>query len=205
MRKWGRYHVLGEVLADEHGGLVASSDFASSVARQIADEPLPEHGNTYTDTNSDTNRDASAKVANLSAASSDTAVAVPAWSRFAVAASVALAVVVGVQQYQLNISQGAPQGQLLAAANTAMPAVVVADSPQLADVQQATGEVASQLALADDLTPGLAPSQEQQAQSLRAQQRLHEYMLEHANHAARQNGQGITPFARVANFEVQGN
>jgi len=36
---------------------------------------------------------------------------------------------------------------------------------------------------------------------LRAQERLHEYLLEHANHAARQNGQGIVPFARVANFE----
>ena len=190
MRTWSRYHVIGEALADERGDHLAGNDFAAAVALRIADEPLPAHS------------DVDAKTAELAAPSGanlETAAAVPSWSRFAVAASVALAVVVGVQQYQINSSPAntsqAIAGQIETGAKTSVPVALVSDSLLLASGQN----------FADDSQATLALSKEQQAQALRAQQRLHEYMLEHANHAARQNGQGITPFARVANFEVEAN
>jgi len=105
------------------------------------------------------------------------------WSRFAVAATVTLAVIVGVQQYQLN---GAALGSSTLASDDTSSYVTAPTSEALA-VQVNAQPVNANVDLASD--------------GLRAQERLHEYLLEHANHAARQNGQGIVPFARVANFE----
>ena len=44
-------------------------------------------------------------------------------------------------------------------------------------------------------------SEAEKLEAVKAQERLNEYLLEHTNHAAKQSGQGMIPFARLANFE----
>ncbi len=95
----------------------------------------------------------------------------PLWSRMALAASVALAVVVGVQQYQMGVQQE----RLLSAS-----------------AQQSSQIDGKQLALLADLQA--AQSEEEQ---LVAQQRLMDYLKTRRP----VNGAGAAdPFARVANF-----
>ncbi|MBT8148919.1 MAG: hypothetical protein HKO71_06470 [Pseudomonadales bacterium] len=184
LHKWGRYQVVAEALADEHGSCVASAGFAAAVGRAIEQEPAPAISSVL-------QQDRAA-----SQAQSESGKVAPLWSRFAVAASVALAVVVGVQQYQLSSTGN--EFSVAQGAAAERPAAGTGQAMQLAAAQTAS---ATQQAI----SAAAGSDNQQQADVLRAQQRLHEYMLEHANHAARQNGQGIAPFARVANFEVDAN
>ena len=171
LQKWSRYQLVSEALSDERGGHTAKPNFATAVAEAIVLEP----SHVQADADDSTEFDAPGIVASPGGA--------PLWSRFAVAATVTLAVIVGVQQYQLN---GAALGSSTLASDDTSSYVTAPTSEALA-VQVNAQPVNANVDLASD--------------GLRAQERLHEYLLEHANHAARQNGQGIVPFARVANFE----
>ena len=171
LQKWSRYQMVSEALSDERGRHTAQPNFAAAVAEAIVLEP----SHSQADAGDSTEFDAP----DIVASSGDA----PLWSRFAVAATVTLAVIVGVQQYQLN---GAAVGSSTLASDGTSSYVTAPTSEALA-VQVNAQPVNANADLAND--------------GLRAQERLHEYLLEHANHAARQNGQGIVPFARVANFE----
>lgn len=171
LKKWSRYQLVSEVLRDERGSHAAQANFATVVSEAIAQEP----SHLQTGVDDSLGLDASG----IAASSGGT----PLWSRFAVAATVTLAVIVGVQQYQLN---GAGVGSsTLASDDTSSYVATPAGEAVAMQVNEQRASAKTDF----------------ESDNLRAQERLHEYLLEHANHAARQNGQGIVPFARVANFE----
>jgi len=171
LKKWSRYQLVSDVLSDERGSHAAQANFATAVAEAIAQEP------SHLQAGADDSLGLDAP--GIAASSGGT----PLWSRFAVAATVTLAVIVGVQQYQLN---GAAVGSSTLASDDTSSYVATPAGEAVAmqvNAQRANAKT------------------DFESDNLRAQERLHEYLLEHANHAARQNGQGIVPFARVANFE----
>ncbi len=176
LAQWESFHTIGAALRDEsishHRGhsvqpkVRASANFAASVSAAIADE-VP-----------------AASVHNSSVKRE------PIWRRFAVAATVTLAVLVGVKEYE------AQQGAASYTADNTVVAPVVSiiknvdqDIIDLSAVQLASSEAKEPMSEAEKL------------EAIKAQERLNEYLLEHTNHAAKQSGQGMIPFARLANFE----
>ncbi len=172
LAQWQRHHLAGMAIRGElAGSTIAAPDFSAAVSAAIQNETV---------------------LAGDPVAPSAT----PAWRRFAVAATVALALVVAVQEYQ-SLDE---QSELQIASD------VVNDASSNGK-HSAVGEPlrALQLASGSNSQPVLdegsqATSQEQAA---KAQQRLNEYILRHTNHAAQQSSQGIIPFARLANFEEE--
>lgn len=116
----------------------------------------------------------------------------PFWLRpiagLAVAASVMVAVVVGVQS--LNPAETAFSDEQPALASRVYPASVssgaIGGVTVSAKAQSAAG------------LPG-----SQAAADFESQQRLEKFMLLHTEHAALNNGKGLMPYARVASFEAE--
>lgn len=170
MALWGRYHLIGDAI---RGGVgrSASDDFASRVSAAIAAEPA------------------------LDVASP----AVPGRSLFkpaagfAMAASVAVAVLVGV----MNLG-GTPEN--------VTPAPALAERATLpAPAAEGVVRVSEGERLAAGITP--AP-REPVAQSTRVMSRiespdarLNSFIVNHAEHAA---GRGLMPYVRVVGYETPG-
>ena len=174
LAQWESFHTIGSALRDEsmsHGQsnnsqprMRASADFAASVSAAIADENPTNSTLTQPPLKSE-----------------------PIWRRFAVAATVTLAVLVGVQEYEAQ--QGVAS---YTADNTAV-------TPTIKNVDQDVIDLSGvQLASSATEEP---MSEAEKLEAVKAQERLNEYLLEHTNHAAKQSGQGMIPFARLANFE----
>ena len=113
---------------------------------------------------------------------------------FAVAASVAVAVVFGVQTAEqsnsgFNVIAEGPQ-----------PAVSSRAYPMQSVSMQASSAGAANLP-ANQL-PGVAAASKAAA-NLEAQKHLEKYMLRHTERAALNNGQGVIPLARVTHIEDQ--
>jgi len=185
---WGHYQLIAEALHEERGEHVASASFAASVCAAIDAEPA--HG--IDDTVSDTAKQAIQASTTVSANHS------PVWARFAVAASVALAVIVGVQQYQLNEQFTGAQ-----IANSAVIREVPATLLN-APVNTVSSSAAQYAGLKQTVT-GTAvinqPVSTSPVNAAEAQQRLNEYLVEHAKHATQQAGSSTVPLAHLANFE----
>jgi sigma-E factor negative regulatory protein RseA len=176
LAQWESFHSIGSVLRNESRSnnetptMRASSNFAASVSAAIADEAPMD------------------KVARRPSKSD------PMWQRFAVAASVTLAILVGVQEYE---SMQAGDASYTADNAVTVPALKSVDQSvdqgvvDLTAVQLASSEVALESSM----------SEAEKLEAIEAQERLNEYLLEHTNHAAKQSGQGMIPFARLANFE----
>ncbi|MBT5922943.1 MAG: hypothetical protein HOH29_04340 [Cellvibrionales bacterium] len=176
LAQWESFHSIGSVLRNESRSnnetptMRASSNFAASVSAAIADEAPMD------------------KVARRPSKSD------PMWQRFAVAASVTLAILVGVQEYE---SMQAGDASYTADNAVTVPALQSVDQSvdqsvvDLTAVQLASSEVALESSM----------SEAEKLEAIEAQERLNEYLLEHTNHAAKQSGQGMIPFARLANFE----
>ena len=176
LAQWESFHTIGSVLRNESRGnnetptMRASSNFAASVSAAIADE------------------------APMDKAARRPSKSDPMWQRFAVAASVTLAILVGVQEYE---SMQAGDASYTADNAVTVPALQSVDQSvdqsvvDLTAVQLASSEVALESSM----------SEAEKLEAIEAQERLNEYLLEHTNHAAKQSGQGMIPFARLANFE----
>ena len=106
----------------------------------------------------------------------------------AVAASVMVAVVVGVQSLAPN--QAGFNAEQPALASRVYPASVASGS--------AGGMTVSAQARSGVGFPGA-----QAAADFASQQRLEKFMLLHTEHAALNNGKGLMPYARVASFEAE--
>ena len=182
--RWASYHRLGAALRGESAAAV-DEGFSARVASAIAQLDSPALDSAVIDDAAidsavnDTSPSAAAGQGSVQASGAELA-AVPAWKRLAVAASVTVAVLVGYQQ--LSVDQ-------------ASPAASLAVAPPVASPQGGAGELATL-----DSSAAAAVSTEQAAL---AQQRLNEYLLRHTSHAASQSGQGMIPFARLANFEEE--
>ncbi|MGB5326285.1 MAG: RseA family anti-sigma factor [Pseudomonadales bacterium] len=175
LAKWSRYQVAREALVGERGQLAASSGFAQALSRQLENETAP------------------APVETGSAA-----FRAPLWSRFAVAASVAVAVVFSVQQYQAGESQAAEQARIAAVEVLSTPGGASYGAVASHTLQPAQQTV---LLARQPVVPGSSSSASGATQQGR--ERLQHYLLQHANNAAGLGAQGIVPFARVANFEIE--
>lgn len=163
-RQWGRHHALGDVLRGE--SLVhVDTGFADRLRDAIASEPA--HGRS------------------LSGRLRASRALRPAAS-FAVAASVAMAVFVGGQQWQSSrdvaqpaaslaaVPYGPSQGARLASFGSAQPSAVAAPVAMLPD--RATLEA--------------------------EEQRYRSYLLMHAEHAAELQPGGMLPYARLTRYDV---
>lgn len=107
---------------------------------------------------------------------------IKAFTSVAVAASVTLAVLLGVQ-----VEQQPSNNSVLALEN----------SPQM----KAPSLVAPSQLAASTSVEAAQPQSEQELQQ--AQQKLQQYLLEHTENSAENTGRGVLPYARVVNFEEQ--
>lgn len=187
--RWERYQRITVGLSGEAAAAQASVDFLSNLSTIIGNEPVIESG---------------ARVAVASLA--DERVKQPLAMRFAVAASIGLAVIVGFQQLQIN-----NQTEALRLANNSVNTTSLQSSStsnqqvDLAGIQThvASAGVASVGVASIDSTGQTSSSLSREpVDAAEAQRRLQEYLFEHANHASQQRSQGIVPFARVASFET---
>ena len=147
LARWQRYQLSSAALRGEASAAeLAAPNFSSLVSSAVADEAMP--------------------VGNRARLSP--------WQRVALAASVALASVIAVQQ---------------------LPTSDRANTPLLADAADRYGEIDGQ----NPLSTEQAPIPDQQALAA-AQQQLNDYLLQHVSQVAQQGGQGVVPFARLASF-----
>jgi sigma-E factor negative regulatory protein RseA len=169
--QWARYHLVRDVLQNSEQAAFRHLDISKQVAMAVSEQPI------------------AAAPANTSQ-----------WWRpvagFAVAASVAMAVVVGVQSTQ-QFSNGLESG---------VPAVQGVASSRVYPVQGASlqaGEGSGGMITyrGTELPGGLAASKAEA--NLAAQERLDKYILRHTERAALNNSQGMISFARVASFETE--
>lgn len=186
--RWSRYQVVREVLAGERGNSIAAQGFAASVSAVLAAESAP--------------------VVEGSEADQDVNFRAPLWSRVAVAASVAVAVVFGVQQYQggAAVQQAADLPVQVASVDvisTGSGLAGVARTASLGGGKLTPAPAVAAPALADPTLQAVFAEGSPAPDVKTGRERLHRYLLHHANSAARQGGQGITPFARVYSFESE--
>jgi sigma-E factor negative regulatory protein RseA len=116
----------------------------------------------------------------------------------AVAASVAFAMVIGVQSLQPVSTESAPA--VIASQQTAPPSRVYplqSSSP----TAQGNMRVGAKFAAQSNLPGTSAVSKA--AADMEAQKRLDKYILRHTERASLNNGKGMISFARVASFEAQ--
>ena len=161
---WSRYHRVKSLMNDEAETKFTQLDISSQVSALVVDEPA--------------HRSAQSSNAN--------------WWRpvasFAVAASVAVAVVVGVQYSTPNGASVSPAATV--ASSRVYPAAI-------------NGAVGNVTASAQVNTAAALPSGSQLASTEDAEKRLEKYMLRHTQRAALNNNQGMMSFARVASFETE--
>ena len=183
-RQWirSRYHLIGEAMRHETHQF-SDIDISSAVSIAIKEETA---------------------LQGSPATSEKSAVArwLQPFAGVAVAASVAFAVIVGVQVFQTDQTD---PSQSLAATNQDQAAETnakytpgLAVRPQLASSPQGATPVAAVQAPANSLRLF-----QQQRIDQATQTRIQSYLMQHAEHSTLTNGQGILPFARVDKFETQ--
>lgn len=195
-QSWQRYQVIGSAM---RGDLPAGnySDLSASISAAIADEPVPE-------SNEESNEELNA----TSQGSLSAGKVVKLWSslgRMAVAASVAGAVVFGVQNYQSPLSADAAN---TVATSASMPSGLPAGygAPALS---ARTVSAATYMPSVPERQVSFVPRQSAPDERLskeynaELQAYLNHLMLEHAEHAALNGSRGMLPFARVAELETK--
>lgn len=188
-QSWQRYQMIGAaVRGDLPEG--SYSDLSASISAAIAEEPVPV---LNADTVSSSSRVAG-KVAKL-------------WSslgRAAVAASVAGAVVFGVQSYQSPLSDAANPVVANASMPSGLPAGYGAPALSARTVSAATYMPAVAERQVSFVPRQSAPDERQTKEyNAELQAYLNHLMLEHAEHAALNGSRGMLPFARVAELETK--
>ena len=189
--QWSRFNTISDVLTS-HAVHKASRNKTSNSGSEALRPVFAKDG--FAQIVSDAVAKEIAASATKTAFSSGTSVS--HWRGLAVAASVAFAVLLGVQEFDRFAPQGG-QPLLASGEQTSTPSVV-----QQADFV-ALRSLESKPPADQWVSPVKANSATDQIKAAEAQARLNEYFLQHANRAATQSGHGLIPFARVANFEDQ--
>lgn len=189
--QWSRFNTISDVLTS-HAVYKASRNKTSNSGSEALRPVFAKDG--FAQIVSDAVAKEIAASATKTAFSSGTSVS--HWRGLAVAASVAFAVLLGVQEFDRFAPQGG-QPLLASGEQTSTPSVV-----QQADFV-ALRSLESKPPTDQWVSPVKANSATDQIKAAEAQARLNEYFLQHANRAATQSGHGLIPFARVANFEDQ--
>ena len=158
--RWSRYQMIGALMRNEPA---ANVDLSRGIMQAIEGEPMDE-------------------VARPASSVAAAAVHKMRWlASGAVAATVTLAVLVGVHSLQ----QEEDNLQVAQATDVATPVLLVSQSNM--PVQVATTE---------------APALDQ-AQLEEAQRKLQEYVMQHTEQATMGTNRGVMPYARVVNFGTQ--
>lgn len=186
--QWSRFNLASDAL---HGNLPDAIDlqFSARVMAAIDDEPAilaPTSTTTRIDTTSPTATPAS--ITRIPSSFSKR------FAGLAVAASVAAVAVLGVESmYQQDPT--APRGQQVATAS----------APAAATARLAEQSRAASLAAAGQPQPTTVSARSgvlvaQQAEARRIDPRLHKYLINHSQQAARANVQGVMPYARIVTY-----
>lgn len=196
---WARYHMVRDVLLDDaQSSAFRHMDISSQVSMAIREEAHVSPDSNFEET-------ANNQALGFGGAPSQVA-AMPWWrpaAGFAVAASVAMAVVVGVQSLSPGLSISDPS--MLSAANTAQNGQQTISTSRVYPVSGASMQASGNGKIArygvTELPGDIAASRA--AADLEAKKRLEKFMLRHTESAALNNGQGVISFARVASFESE--
>jgi sigma-E factor negative regulatory protein RseA len=195
---WARYHLVRDVIQDNDTSAYRHLDISSQVS--VAINQSDSGVGKIDQLEATVGQQMGSSGVNDSLADGNKAPEVAAWWRpmagFAVAASVAMAVVVGVQTLDTNVTPGFSSGLPIAGQATTTSRVY----PVAGASMQASGGSGSAVRYQPVELPGdIAASRA--AADLEARDRLEKYMLRHTEHAALNNGQGMISFARVASFD----
>jgi sigma-E factor negative regulatory protein RseA len=173
--QWSRYHMVRAAIEQEPQ--LTNWDISARVSAAIADESAH--------TVSTSAEPAASKVGRLS------------WLRpvsgFAVAASVAAAVVVGVKSLEATSPTALPQ------ALNNMPQLASSRAYPVA-VGNQTGSVTASAGVRN---PAALPQPSQQLLDAEAEKQLDKYLLRHSQQVSAGQAQGMIPYARVARFETE--
>ena len=193
-QQWQRYQLMGSAIRGDLAD-VRYTDLSSSIAAEIASEPelsgLSSQGRAS------------------SGLSSNKLVAL--WStlgRVAIAASVAGAVVIGVQNYQSPLL-GSSLGEPVVAAENAfsmpsgLPIGYGAPASMQGTAVQAAYAQPSPARQVNFVPRQVKPVQSSPRYNAELQAYLNHLMMEHAEHAALNGSRGMLPFARVAELNTQ--
>ncbi len=174
------YQRIGETIRNEENAF-SGIDLSASISSALADEPAPVL---------DEQGDQSA---------SSRGIARTGWAgnlgRFAIAASVAMATVVGVQTWNVATRSDESSGGT-EVASVAYPS----GNLPTADMFGARGLVAGLGSPQTSLTPEQMSKARGYADRV-AQERFRAYMLEHAEQTSAQTGKGVMPFVRAASYQ----
>ena len=181
---WSRYHLVRDVMHnDQKATAFQHLDISQRVSVAIAGEP-----------------DINVKLGSETDPS-------PWWrpvAGFAVAASVAMAVVVGVQSVSPtggSINNGFDGGQSAVVSGSRVYPSAVQNA--VSGPMQASAVLAASDTAISGITSPKGISASRAAADIEARKRLEEYMLRHTESAALNNGQSMIPFARVTSFEEE--
>ncbi|WP_320820793.1 sigma-E factor negative regulatory protein [Thalassolituus sp.] len=184
LQTWRRYQLIGSVLRNEPASTI---DLSRGIMQALDGEPMDD---VVTPVSTASNLEVSASALDVKSSR---------WSWLAsgaVAASVTLAVLVGVRATS-ELQNSALNGQALSAV---MPTVLGLDTTGSSD---AIAEALVSVEPISDIAIAATERQPQaDSETLReAQNVLKEYVLQHTEHASLNTASGMMPYARVANFE----
>jgi sigma-E factor negative regulatory protein RseA len=180
-QRWNRYQMMGALMRGEPATRV---DLSKGIMQALDGEPMDEVPGV--------NSFSAAGDINQSAIAAGSSRFRSSWvASGAVAASVAFAVLLGARFFETpETANGAPAVAAIDL-NTAAPQLTAVVNPE---------PVSTVVNLASaDVEPVL---DEEQLRA--AQQRLHDYVMQHSQHAGLNNGSGLLPFARVTSYEQGG-
>ena len=186
-QSWQRYQLIGAAIREDLPA-VGYTDLSASISAAIADEPALSGGGNI--------RQGVNKVVSL-------------WStlgRVAVAASVAGAVVIGVQGYQSPIQPATETVAATGSSSAPSGLPIGYGAPELAArTVSAAGYMPTSTQRQVNFVPRQSvPAQTQsKAYNAELQAYLNHLMLEHAEHAALNASRGMMPFARVAELDTR--
>jgi sigma-E factor negative regulatory protein RseA len=179
--RWQRYHLASAAMRNERDLGFASIDLSASISRAIANEPSLSNANEIDSNEESEKLTAKNKVVSL-------------WSnmgRFAIAASVAGAVVVGVQFSSNDLTNSV-------AVTPEIPVAPVSGQPIL-NVDTTVRAVGTQAQVKNQAPIVINEATQQQVDDMK--QEVNRLMLEHAENATQNTQNGVTPFVRVPDAE----
>lgn len=182
-QRWNRYQLIGSALRGEPATMV---DLSKGIMQALDGEPMDEVPGGL----------------NASAGGDVPVGTTPSSGRFrsgwvasgAVAASVAFAVLLGARFMEAPESGTAPA---IAAVDTQAMAAPVAQPA----IQAVSADPSARVALEAAVASVQSEPVVDETRLREAQQRLHDYVMQHNQQSAMNNGRGLLPFARVTSYE----
>jgi sigma-E factor negative regulatory protein RseA len=200
--RWHRYHLARAVLRGESKGL-SFADISDKVRAAIADLDISTAEQNQSHHNANAAPTENSPVVNAKQISN--------WFRFApvgrvaIAASVALAAVLGVQQFVLLNSDSTMSDSDIAQTNSAYQRADLSNSANLSRLNVQNVSSASFSTPVDASRQSAYDFQTQRRQQWeeeQVRQAIHRLMLEHAQQAALDQSAGLMPFIRVSDSAI---